>query len=143
MRHLVRYNPNNSLGLLDDFDKIFGSYFNGFPSKAVNTPVVDIIETEDEYKLDADLPGLNENDIDIKVENDVLTISSEVSEEKKSEESGYLIRERKSRAFSRSFVLPKNVNKEEITAEFHNGVLELHLPKMEEAKPKSISIKVK
>ena len=142
MRHLVNYRPNNSLHLVDNFDKIFDNFFTGFPSKSVNNPFVDIVENKDEYILEADLPGLTEKDIDVKVENDVLTISAEVKEEKKEQAKEYLVRERKSRSFSRAFVLPKDVNREQITAEFKNGVLQLHLIKMEEAKPKSISINV-
>ena len=143
MRSIVHYKPNRQLNLVDDFDRIFGSllgnsdFFNG------SGPLVDISETEDAYTLEADLPGLTEKDIDVKVENDILTLSSDVNTEETKKEKGYIVRERKSRSFTRSFVIPKDVDREKINAEFKKGVLVLSMPKAEAAKARSIEIKSK
>ena len=143
MRGLVHYRPNRQMNLVDDFDRIFDGFFSTPGIWKNNAPLVDISEDENAYVLEADLPGLTEKDIDVKVENDVLTVSSEANAEEEKKEKGYLVRERKSRSFTRSFVLPKDVDREKISAEFKKGVLVLTLPKAEAAKPRSIEIKSK
>ncbi|MBN1649344.1 MAG: Hsp20/alpha crystallin family protein [Spirochaetales bacterium] len=143
MRSLIHYNPNRQMGLVDDFDRIFDGFFSNPGFWKNNAPLVDITEHEDAYVLEADLPGLTENDVDVKIENDILTISSEVKTDEEKKEKGYLVRERASRSFTRSFVLPKDVDREKIGAEFKKGVLVLSLPKAEAAKPRSIEIKSK
>ena len=143
MRHVVRYRPTNSVNLFSDFDSVFDKIFSGNTDYGYNSPAVDVRENKDNYLIEADLPGLTEKQIDVKIENDILTLSAEVEAAEEKEYDGYLVKERKSRSFSRSFALPKDVNREAITAEFDSGVLKLQMPKLEEAKPKSISIKVK
>ena len=88
--------------------------------------------------VEADLPGLTDKDVDVKVDGDLLTISSIKKEEK---EKGYIIRERHDAGFSRSFTIPKDIDKDKIKAHFKNGVLSLELPKTPEAKPRSIEVK--
>ena len=90
----------------------------------------------------ADLPEVQPEDLDIRVENNVLTIRGERKFEKKENENNYLRVERTYGAFSRSFSLANTVNAEAIKAEYKNGVLELHIPKREEAKPKQIKVNV-
>ena len=141
MRSLVKYRPLGTTSLVDDFDRIFSNFFTDDYGVSTVIPQVDISESEDNYLLEADLPGLSEKDIDVKVENDLLTVSSNVEKEEKRKEKGFLVRERSSRSFCRSFVLPKDVDRDGIVAKFNNGVLQLSMPKAEAAKPKQISVK--
>jgi len=106
-------------------------------------PRVDIIEHDDAYRLHADLPGLNKDDIKVTVENGVLTISGEKKEEKhEGKESNYRYYERSYGSFSRSFNLPDNIDAANVGASYKDGVLELTLRKTEAAKPKAIEVKV-
>src|SRR5260370_15169473 len=105
-------------------------------------PAVDIYETENELVVKADLPDVNPQDLDIRVENNILTIRGERKFESKVHDDNYLRIERAYGSFSRSFSLANSVNAEAIQAEYHNGVLTLSLPKREEAKPKQIKVNV-
>lgn len=105
-------------------------------------PAVDIYETEHELVVKADLPEVDPQDLDIRVENNILTIRGERKFEKKVNEENYLRVERASGAFSRSFSLANTVKSEAIKADYQNGVLTLTIPKREEAKPKSIKVNV-
>lgn len=143
MNNLMRTKRNNGLSYVTDFDRMLDSFFSDTPFWNTNAPSVDITEEDDAYVLEADLPGMNDKDIDVKVENDLLTISSNKEEKKEESRKGYLLKERRSSSFSRSFVLPKDVDRSNIEANFKNGVLTLNLPKSPEAKPRNIDIKVK
>jgi HSP20 family protein len=105
-------------------------------------PPVSVAETGDELIFTAELPGMSENDVAIEIENDVLTISGEKTEERTEgeEERNYHLWERSYGSFRRSFTLPRAVNSAEATAEFENGVLEVRLPKAAEAKGRRIEI---
>jgi HSP20 family protein len=105
-------------------------------------PPVDIYETENELVVKADLPDLQEKDIDVRVENNTLTIRGERKFEKDVNEDDYLRVERSYGSFMRSFSLPNMVSSESIRAEYRNGVLTLHMAKREESKPKQIKISV-
>jgi len=105
-------------------------------------PAVDIYETPNELVVKADLPDVNEKDIDVRVENNLLTIRGERKFEKSVSEENYLRVERTYGAFSRSFSLPNTVNAEAIGAEYKNGVLTVTLPKREESKPRQVKITV-
>jgi len=105
-------------------------------------PAVDIYETEHELVVKADLPDMDPKDLDIRVENNVLTIRGERKFEKKVNEDNYLRVERAYGTFSRSFTLANSVNADAIKAEYQNGVLALTIPKREEAKPKQIKVNV-
>ena len=111
------------------------------------SPKVDVKETKDKYLLEMDLPGRTEKDVNIELNGSVLTISS-VKEEKKEEKSDknangkWLIRERRTYEFSRQFTLPEDVNGEQITANFKNGVLGIELPRKALPEAKKIAIKV-
>jgi HSP20 family protein len=121
------------------FDDLWDSSF--FGSSAI--PAVDVRESEDGYRMEVDLPGLTEKDVEVKLDNNLLTISSKKDEKKEEKKNGYILRERKSSSFTRSFVLPEEVDREKITAEFTNGVLSLGFPKVPTAKPKVIEVKAK
>jgi len=105
-------------------------------------PPVDIYETANELVLKADLPEVNPQDLDIRVENNILTIRGERKFEKKVNEENYLRVERAYGSFSRSFSLANSVKSEEIKADYENGALTLCIPKREETKPKQIKVNV-
>jgi HSP20 family protein len=105
-------------------------------------PAVDIYETEHELVVQADLPEVNPQNLDIRVENNILTIRGERKFENKVKEENYLRIERAYGSFSRSFSLANSVNSEAIKADYHNGVLTLSIPKREEAQPKQIKVNV-
>ena len=105
-------------------------------------PAVSVSESNEELLLTAELPGLSENDISIELENNVLTLSGEKSEERKEEdeERQYHVVERSYGSFTRSFTLPRTVDASAIVATFDNGVLSVKLPKAQEAKGRKIEI---
>lgn len=140
MSTLVKYRPKNN-NLLQSFDAVLNSFFDDGPAYRNTVPTVDVREDENQFSLEAEMPGMTEKDVDINVENNMLTISSKKEEENKEEKKGYVLRERKSASFSRSFMLPKNVDTGKIEASMKNGILSLVIPKAEEAKPKKIEIK--
>ncbi len=115
---------------------------SGHADLATWAPPVDIYETENELVVKADLPDLEEKDIDVRVENNTLTIRGERKFEKAVNEDNYLRVERAYGPFTRSFSLPNTVSSENIRAEYRNGVLTLHMAKREESKPKQIKISV-
>lgn len=139
--NLIRYNPN-SLDLLDNVSTWFDDFFGGPTLGGSTLPAVDIRETESDYLMEVELPGLSEKDVEVKLDNNLLTISSALKEEKKEEKkNGYVLRERRATRFSRSFVLPESIDREKIGAEFKNGILLLTFPKVPAAKPKTIEVK--
>ena len=105
-------------------------------------PPVDIYETPDEIVIQAEVPGVKQEDLSIKVEDDTLIISGEKKFDREVEKENYHRAERIYGAFQRSFILPKTVDKEKIKASLKNGVLTIRLPKKEEVKPKEISIEI-
>jgi HSP20 family protein len=125
--------------LVDDFFESFLDSFNTMSN--VNwSPSVDLEETKNDYIIHAELPGMNKKDIDISVENDVLTISGEKKERVQTKDSNCLISEIMSGHFSRSFRLPAQIDSEKIEAKWDNGILVVKIPKSEVAKPKKIQI---
>ena len=137
--NLVRYEPT-TLSLLNSFDRLFDGIYD---DRAVSVPAVDVRETETGWNMDVDLPGLTEKDVEIKLENSLLSISSRKEQKQEEKKNGYLLRERQSSSFCRSFVLPDEVDREKIEASFANGVLSLGFPKLPAAQPKTIEVKVK
>jgi HSP20 family protein len=131
--------------LQDHLNRAFAEFSGrGGHESALTTwaPPVDIYETEHQLVVKADLPDIDEKDLDIRVENNVLTIRGERKFEKEVSEENYLRVERAYGAFSRSFTLANTVNPEAIQATYRNGVLILTIPKREEAKPKQIKVNV-
>jgi HSP20 family protein len=154
---LVRWEPVRELSSLqNDMNRLFNTFFDtptgangGAPRRWV--PAMDLVETDDHFVLKADLPGLSEEDIQIDVEDDVLTVSGERrlghtpptgggSDEDKRE--GYVRVERSYGAFRRSLTLPEGVEPEAVSASFERGVLEVRIPKPEERKPRRVAIQV-
>ncbi|RPJ09836.1 MAG: Hsp20/alpha crystallin family protein [Spirochaetaceae bacterium] len=140
--NLVKYSPMATSIFGRDIDSIFDSVFDqDFWDTGTHYPKVDVREEKDRYILEADLPGLTERDIEVKVENNLLTVASSKKEEKEEKKNGYLVKERKESSFARSFVLPDNVARDRISASFKSGVLTLTLEKSPEAQPKKIDVK--
>ncbi len=134
---------------LDAFQDQLSRFFNAsLPAREDNSamtawaPAVDIYETENELVVKADLPDIHESDLDVRVENNMLTITGERKFEQKVKEENYLRIERTYGSFSRSFGLPNTVNTEAIKAEYKQGVLTVELPKRAESKPKQVKINV-
>jgi HSP20 family protein len=111
-------------------------------SMSLWNPAVDIFEEKDDVVIKAELPGMNKDDIDLRVENNVLTLTGQRKREKEVNEDGYFRSERAYGTFSRSFTLPTTVDVGKIAASYKDGVLTINLPKAEEAKPKQIDVKV-
>jgi HSP20 family protein len=147
MLTITRRDPFRGLAALhEQLNRLFDDpFFRIQPSDSALTawsPAVDIYETENELTLKADLPGLQEKDLDVRVENNMLTIRGERKWEKNVSEDNYLRVERSYGSFSRSFSLPSTVNTDAIRAEYKNGVLEVHMPKREESKPRQVKVTV-
>ncbi len=147
MNTITRWDQSRGLtSLQDQVNRLFAGNFtpdrSGHDDLATWAPPVDIYETENELVLKADLPGLQDKDIDVRVENNMLTIRGERKFEKDVNEDNYFRVERATGPFTRSFSLPNTVSSESVRAEYRNGVLTLHLPKSEESKPKQIKISV-
>ena len=106
------------------------------------TPAVDIVEGEHELLLKADVPGISLNDIDIRMENGVLTLKGERKFEGQQNGSGYHRIERSYGSFARSFTIPDSVDPEQVKAEYKDGVLTVRMAKKEIAKPRSIKVEV-
>jgi HSP20 family protein len=121
------------------FDDFFGEHRRGLAEGAW-LPAVDVSETEDQFVVRAELPGMSHEDIDINVQENVLTLKGEKKQEKKEEKENFHRLERTYGSFTRAFTLPAGVKPEDIKATFKDGVLEVSMPKAEEAKPKKIAI---
>jgi HSP20 family protein len=134
---------------LDDFTATF-RLFDDFLNRAFNepaglrpwTPAVDIVETENDLVLTADIPGIKLEDIDIRLENGTLTISGERKFENEEKKGAYHRVERSYGSFQRAFALPDTVDVDKVDAHYENGVLKVTLPKKEIAKPRSIKVNV-
>jgi HSP20 family protein len=145
MTRITRWDPYvNFSGLQEQLNRFFelAPQTRGENSLTSWAPAVDIYETENELVLKADLPDINEKDLDVRVENNTLSIHGERKFEQKVKEGGYLRTERSHGSFSRSFSLPNTVNTEAIKAEYRNGVLTVELPKRAESKPKQVKVNV-
>src|SRR6266699_3020786 len=146
MRTLTRWEPFRGVVTLQDhinrlFEDLVGR--GGEESLlAAWSPAVDVYETEHELVVKADLPEVDPKDLDIRVENNILTIRGERKFEKNVNQENYLRVERAYGSFARSFTLANTVNAEAIKADYQNGVLTLTIPKKEEAKPKQIKVTV-
>jgi HSP20 family protein len=145
---IVRWEPLRELTTLqNEMNRLFGSVFDTPQQGNGGTlrrwmPAMDLVETGDHFVLRADLPGMSEQDVNIEVEERVLTISGERKAEHSENKDGYHRVERAFGSFSRSLTLPEGVDAEAVAASFDRGVLEVRIPKPEERKPRKISIGV-
>jgi HSP20 family protein len=146
MANIVRFEPMKEMVRMSDamdhlFDNIYGHGW--VDSDLFGSPSVDMYQTENDVIVKASLPGMVADDIQISVVGDVLTLRGEISTDDEVKEAAYHIRERRTGGFSRSFPLPTPVQSDNAKAEFENGVLTLTLPKAEEMRPKTITVKAK
>jgi HSP20 family protein len=124
-----------------EVDRLFDAFFGQSDRGARRwVPPMDLVEADDHFVLKADLPGLSDDDVAIEVQDGTLKISGERKEEHEKSERGWYRVERSFGAFSRSLTLPDGVDPNGIKAEFHDGVLEVRIPKPEERKPRRIEI---
>jgi HSP20 family protein len=145
---LVRWEPVREItSIQSEMNRLFNTFFdtptagNGSAARRW-IPAMDLVETDDHFVLKADLPGLKEEDVNIEVEENVLTVSGERKAEHEDKREGYVRVERSYGSFRRSLTLPKGVDAEAVTANFENGVLEVRIPKPEERKPRRVAIQV-
>src|ERR1700740_2967799 len=147
MQTIARLDPFRGLTSLPDRVNclLYETLFRGRSAESEMgtwAPAVDIYEAEQELVLKADLPEVNEHDIDIRVENNVLTIRGERKFQNEVSQDNFLRIERAYGPFTRSFSLPNSIHTEAIKADYHNGVLSIRMPKREESRPKQIRIGV-
>lgn len=144
MSTLNRWEPYRTSGLESQVGRILNDFFGRSQESNLTSwaPAVDIFENEHELVVKADLPDVKPEELDIRVENNILTIRGERKFEKKVDEKNYLRLERSYGSFARSFSLANTVNSEAIKADYKDGVLTLTIPKREEAKPKQIKVNV-
>lgn len=143
---IVRYDPFRDLRTLqEEVNRLFSTNMTrAFDDEGIGrgawAPSVDIYENKDHIVLEAELPGMKQEDFDLSVENNVLTLRGERRFEKTDETDNYHRVERSYGAFTRSFTLPQTVSAEGATAEYNNGVLRVTLPKREETKARRIEV---
>jgi HSP20 family protein len=128
----------------DFFNRPFSNFLDyGFPARPLNVPAVNITERKDDFLVSMAAPGLKKEDFKINLDGNVVTISSEKEEKKEESDDKITRREFSYSSFERSFSLPDDVNKEKIDARYIDGILELVLPKKEEAKKAALSKEIK
>ena len=145
MRYLVN-RPGNIFG---DFDRVLSNLFEDNQASggklSFRTPAVDISENKKGYILEVELPGLSEKDVEVKIEKNRLLISSLKNESKVNEsgdkDTAFLLRERGSAEFFRTFIIPKDADPDAVSATFSNGILSVTITKKPDEQPRSIKIK--
>ncbi len=150
MANLARWDPySDTMSLREAMDQLFQNALIGFGpwqgssgQQRTNASFpIDLTENDDNFVVKASLPGMDPNDLEVMVQDNVLTIQGEMKSEEENKDERYHLRERRWGSFSRSIGLPSNVDAGKVQAEYENGVLCLTLPKTEEAKPRRIQIK--
>jgi HSP20 family protein len=146
---LIRWEPVRELGTIqNEMNRLFNSFFDtpGAGESAGTlrrwVPPMDLIETETEFVLKADLPGMSEADVNIELDDNVLTISGERKSDHEERKAGYYRVERSSGSFRRSLTLPEGVDPASVKATFDRGVLEVSIPKPEQKLPRKVQIQV-
>jgi HSP20 family protein len=152
MKTLTTWNPFREL---DEVQNRLSKFFGGFPAFPVRfpkngdtlklpdwSPLVDVTEDDHEYLFKVDLPEMKKDDVKVTIENGILYISGERKTEKEEKKQKFHRLERFFGTFERSFTVPEDADATKITAEFKDGVLQVHLPKSPAAKPKPIEVKV-
>lgn len=140
---IVRWDPSREVdSLQSEVNRVFDAFFGAGSGAATRrwVPAVDLVETEDDLVLRADLPGLDSDDISIEVKDRVLTVSGERKAEHEERSEGYYRVERAFGSFSRSLTLPEGIDADKIEAAFDKGVLEIRVPKPAERRPHRVEI---
>jgi len=142
---IVRYNPLNLWrNPWKDLDRLFDFSLDGSlgPEKDILSFALDVSEDKDNIYVEADLPGFDQKDINVKIKGDILSISAKQEKEKEEKKKNFFYKERFQGSFFRALQLPAGVNSSKIDAQYKKGVLRLALPKREEEKEKEINIDV-
>lgn len=146
MSGITRWDPFHNLSALQEqVNWLFDSKFSqdgDSPTLSAWRPFVDVYETENDLVIKADVPGTTEKELDVRVENNMLTIGGERKFEQEVKEESYLRMERSYGSFHRTFSLPNIVDTQAIQAKYTDGVLTVTLPKREESKPKQVKVNV-
>lgn len=148
MTVLTRWEPFREFATLQDrMNRLFReSYNDAGRDESLTTssfaPAVDVYEDEHKVTLKIEVPGIEEKDIDVRVENNTLTVQGERKIEREEKEENYRRVERQYGSFTRTFTLPQTVDTENVSASYDKGVLKISLPKKAEAKPKQIKVNV-
>jgi HSP20 family protein len=147
---MSRYRGRGFYDPLSEMNRLFDQMFGGHARRTGGeqraqvagwSPAIDVIQKDEDLVVRAEISGAKPEDIDISVQNGILTISGKIEEEKEEERGGYLVRERRSGSFRRSLQLPQEVDEDQIKANFENGVLEVRIPGAAAAQePKHIQI---
>jgi len=143
MAYLTRYQPYGEFTGLQNLSRLFQEFSRGTDELLTSgtfVPAVDIYEDEHSITLKAEVPGMDEKDLDIKLENNTLSLSGERKFEKEEKEENFHRIERRYGSFSRSFTLPNTVESEDVQANYENGILSIKLAKRAEARPKQIKV---
>jgi HSP20 family protein len=145
---LVRWEPVREISSIQsEMNRLFNSFFdtpttgNGSAARRW-LPAMDVVETDDHFVLTADLPGLSEEDVNIEIEENVLTVSGERKAQHEEKREGFVRVERSYGSFRRSLTLPEGVDAEAVSANFDKGVLEIRIPKPEQRMPRKVEIQV-
>ncbi len=147
MSNLTRWEPvREMMTLREAMDRLFDDAFTrplSVRDGGWSTPAIDMYQTDDEVVVKAALPGFNADEVQINVTGDLLTIRGEMKSEEEQKEKSWHIREHRWDSFERSISLPTDVVSDRADAAFENGILTIKLPKAEEVKPKTITVKAK
>lgn len=155
-KHVSRFSPGNMLAPFEEmehwFENMFSRNWFHFPHREwpsashfasefhTGVPKVDVIDRDNEINIRAELPGIDKNDIEVMMSDNILTIKGSSKKEEKEEQGDYYRCETSQGSFSRSMVLPADVNTDKASAKFKDGVLDLNLPKTEQSKRRSIKV---
>jgi len=142
MKYLAKRDYNSPM--VSAFDSLFNDMLGDWGLMPSRFPAVDIVENDDAYILEAELPGYKQEEVKVNVEKHVLRLSStkQSKREEKDKDKKRLVTERCYQSFERAFTLPEDVDEEKIEGQFSDGLLKLTLPKKEVAKPKAIEVKI-
>ncbi|MFL5780273.1 MAG: Hsp20/alpha crystallin family protein [Thermoleophilaceae bacterium] len=124
-----------------EINRLFNTLFDDGRLQQRWVPAMDLVESDEQFVLRADLPGLSEDDVSIEIRDNTLTISGERKSEFEQKERGWYRVERSTGAFSRSLALPEGIDAGAVSAEFDKGVLEVRIPKPEQRKPRRVEIR--
>jgi HSP20 family protein len=146
-KDLVNYDPlERFFGIREDFDHVMNDFLRGFGGPLSSRevfPVADVKEDEDKYTITLETPGIDKEDLKIKIKENSLMVEGEKKEENKEKGESYLRVERTYGRFRRAFSFASDLDEKKVNAEFKDGILTIVLPKSEKEKPKEIEVKVK
>jgi HSP20 family protein len=147
MSNLSRWEPmREMISLREAMDRLFEDAFTrpfSLRDGNFSMPAVDMYQTDDDVVVKVALPGFRAEDVQINITGDMLTLRGEMKREEEKKEKAWYIREHRSGSFERTITLPTEVNADKANAEFENGILTISLPKAEQVKPKTITVKAK